>query len=39
MITSLSVTSEQGNIARLTVNLKGIGGLTHTAGTGGGVGG
>lgn len=35
MITSLSVTSEQGNIARLTVNLKGIGGLTHTPGSAG----
>ena len=33
MITSLSLTSEQGNIARLTVSLKGIGGLTHTPGT------
>lgn len=36
MITSLSLTSEQGNIARVTINLKGIGGLTHTAGTAGG---
>lgn len=39
MITSLSLTSEQGNIARVSISLTGIGGLTHTAGTPAGVGG
>lgn len=40
MITSLSLTSEQGNIARVTVNLQGIGGLVHNKGTAsGGTGG
>ena len=33
MITSLSLTSEQGNIARVTISLRGIGGLKHVAGT------
>lgn len=32
MITSLSLTSEQGNIARVTTSLRGIGGLKHVVG-------
>lgn len=39
MITSISLTSEQGNIARATVNLQGIGSLTHNKGTVSGGGG
>ena len=39
MITSLNLTSEQGNIARVSISLTGIGGLTHTKGTPAGEGG